>query len=393
MKMFAVVALTFVILIQSFLFKEFSTYIKTTRFSQYHRFVLPVFIIFNLPMLLIFSMKILRIEMHSIISVLLYPFAIWQGGTFFIFLVIMSGKLISLPFKVFNKIKMSMFSKNQKGIKVDESRRRFLRTALFGISAYAFAGATIGAISKDDYVIENIKIKLKKLPVSLKGLTIGLISDIHSGIFMSRDEMDEYVNILNSFNADLIFIPGDFITSEVDEIFPFVESFSKLQARYGIFATLGNHEFFRGEADRIAKEIEKIGIRVLRNQNEIVEINGEKIFIIGIDDLRYGADMDKAMRGVNRNLVKILLSHKPYAFPDFARYGIDLTVSGHTHGGQIVLAKIQDTYIAPASLVSKYVAGYYRLGNSHLYVSRGVGVVGLPIRLNCPPEITRIILA
>jgi len=98
------------------------------------------------------------------------------------------------------------------------------------------------------------------------------------------------------------------------------------------------------------------------------------------------------MKNVKNEKVKILLSHKPYDFPRFAQNQIQLTVSGHTHGGQIVFAKIDDTYITPSALVSKFVAGHYKLGNSHLYVTRGIGVVGLPLRLNCPAEITHITL-
>jgi len=276
--------------------------------------------------------------------------------------------------------------------KLNESRRKFLRTALVGVSAYAFTGSTIGTIARNDFRIEKVRIKIQNLPEELKGLTIGLISDVHSGIFMTEEDMQPYCEALNSLEPDLILMPGDFITSDPDEIYPFINVFKNLKSKYGIFATLGNHEFFPRQPQRIAKIIEENGIRVLRNENEKVEINGEELFIIGIDDLRYGADLDKAMKNVKNEKVKILLSHKPYDFPRFAQNQIQLTVSGHTHGGQIVFAKIDDTYITPSALVSKFVAGHYKLGNSHLYVTRGIGVVGLPLRLNCPAEITHITL-
>jgi len=299
----------------------------------------------------------------------------------------MTTKFVSLftkpIFKKLNRNKIQNF---------DESRRKFLKTAFFGVSAYAFAGSTLGTLARNDYKIERVKIKIENLPDELKGLTIALISDIHSGIFMTEEDMREYARAIENLQPDLILLPGDFITSDPEEIYPFVNAFKNLKAKYGVFATLGNHEFFARQPQMITKLLEENGMRVLRNENEKIEVNGEKIFIVGIDDLRYGADLDRALKNVEKNKLKILLSHKPYAFQKFAYNQIELTVSGHTHGGQIVFAKIDDTYIAPASLVSKFVAGHYKLGNSHLYVTRGVGVVGLPIRFNCPPEITHITL-
>lgn len=267
------------------------------------------------------------------------------------------------------------------------NRREFLKASLLGIPAFMLGGE-----SKDEPKVERVKIKIKNLPEPLKGLNIALISDIHSGVFMTREEMEKLADILNNLNPDLILMPGDFVTSDPEEIYPLIEAFKDIKAKYGIFATLGNHEFFRRGQDKIAKAIESIGFRVLRNQSEKVNINGEHFYIVGIDDLRYGADLDRALKNVDRERFKILLSHKPYDFPKFARYQIQLTVSGHTHGGQIVFAKIDDIYIAPASLVSRFISGHYKLGDSHLYVTRGVGVVGIPIRINCPPEITNITL-
>ncbi len=389
MFLFAVFMITFVLGIQIYLLRKLTLYIETTRFKNFSKFIPVVFIIFNLPTLIIIADRIFKLQSKVDLThpLILYPFSIWQGATIFIFIILMAIKLISLPAKpVFKKLNTN------KNPNFDESRRKFLKTAFFGISTYAFAGSTIGTFARNDYKIERIKIKIENLPDELKGLTIGLVSDIHSGIFMTEEEMREYALALESLKPDLILLPGDFITSDPEEIYPFVNAFGNLKAKYGVFATLGNHEFFSRQPKMIAKLLEENGIRVLRNESEKIEINGEKIFIIGIDDLRYGADLDRAIKNVEKNKLKILLSHKPYAFEKFAHNQIELTVSGHTHGGQIVFAKIDDTYIAPASLVSKFVAGHYKLGNSHLYVTRGVGVVGLPIRFNCPPEITHITL-
>jgi hypothetical protein len=373
-------------MIQVYIYRKLNLYIKTTtKLSKLSKLILPLFIILNLPAVLISLSRVLKTQtlIEPSNPFLLYVYSIWYGTTIFVFLVMMLGKVFSITMKIFPKIQEKKF---------DESRRKFMRIALTTLSAYAIVGSTVGTVKRNDYKIEKVKIKIRNLPDEIRGLTIGLISDIHSGIFMTEEDMIEYMQALNSLKPDLILLPGDFVTSDLEEIYPFINVFKNLKARYGIFATLGNHEFFTKQPQKITKIIEENGIRVLRNESEKVEINGNEIFIIGIDDLRYGADLDKATRNVDNKKIKILLSHKPYDFPKFARNQIQLTVSGHTHGGQIVFAKIDDTYIAPASLVSKFVAGHYKIGDSHLYVTRGIGVVGLPLRLNCPPEITQIIL-
>lgn len=203
----------------------------------------------------------------------------------------MTTKFVSLftkpIFKKLNRNKIQNF---------DESRRKFLKTAFFGVSAYAFAGSTLGTLARNDYKIERVKIKIENLPDELKGLTIALISDIHSGIFMTEEDMREYARAIENLQPDLILLPGDFITSDPEEIYPFVNAFKNLKAKYGVFATLGNHEFFARQPQMITKLLEENGMRVLRNENEKIEVNGEKIFIVGIDDLRYGADLDRALK-------------------------------------------------------------------------------------------------
>ncbi len=384
MIIFSLFMLSFVAFVQFYICKRLTLYIKTTKLNKFSKLIPPIFITLNLPVILIFLIRTLKLQITFDLTPVIYTYSIWQGTTIFIFIVMIIGKVISVPLKLLPQ-------KAEK--KFDSSRRKFIQTTFTALSTYALVGSTIGTVKRDDHRIEKVKIKIKNLPDELKGLTIALISDIHSGPFMNEEEMYSYAVAINSLEPDLILMPGDFITSDPEEIYPFVNVFKNLNAKYGVFATLGNHEFFAKQPRRIARIIEENGIRVLRNESEKININREEIYIIGIDDLRYGADLDKAMKNVKDEKIKILLSHKPYDFPNFAKYGIQLTVSGHTHGGQIVFAKIDDTYITPASIVSRFVAGHYKIGDSHLYVTRGLGTVGLPIRLNCPPEITHIILA
>jgi uncharacterized protein len=196
-------------------------------------------------------------------------------------------------------------------------------------------------------------------------------------------------------NADLIVVPGDFVTSNFGEVFPFAEAFNILRAPYGVYGVLGNHDFYSG-ADAVAKEVDNCGIRLLRNDKLVIEKDGGKFYLIGVDDVgvnnRAPIKLDEAIGSAPLDIPRILLCHRPYYLNAARDKNIDLVLSGHTHGGQVVLGRFGDMVIAPSRLASKYVWGKYREGNTHMYVSRGIGTVGLPIRINCPPEITKITL-
>jgi predicted MPP superfamily phosphohydrolase len=194
----------------------------------------------------------------------------------------------------------------------------------------------------------------------------------------------------------MIAVPGDFVNANVREIAPFGEAFSALRAPSGVFGVLGNHDFYTGSPDIVAREVTSCGIRVLRNESIEIRKNGARISVLGVDDIgRYATApmlMDKTIASAPPGVVRILLCHRPYFIQEAAERNIGLILSGHTHGGQIVFARIGNAVIAPARIASPYIWGKYRLNDTHMYVSRGVGTVALPIRINCPPEITLITL-
>ena len=165
-----------------------------------------------------------------------------------------------------------------------------------------------------------------------------------------------------------------------------------MRAPLGVYGCLGNHEFYSRAPDEITKRLEDAGIRILRNESLSLSHRGSKFSLLGIDDVGHGDNFAAAMSGNSTNDFKILLSHKPYFFPKAAEAKIDLVLSGHTHGGQVVFVKVGDFALAPATFVSKYVAGLYDIGDSFMYVSRGVGTIGVPFRINCPPEVTKLVL-
>jgi uncharacterized protein len=273
-----------------------------------------------------------------------------------------------------------------------------------GVSAYAFGGAAYGMIRHDTYSIEHKDIKIENLPEELKGTTITLISDIHSGQYMNEKDMREYADVVNGLGSDIICIPGDFVNSKAEEVPPLTKAFRDLKAKHGVYGSLGNHDFFMN-GDYVASAINnETPIQMLRNDYRKITINGKELYMMGIDDTRGGGiHMETVMRYLRATedkmkqneadlagKPKILLCHKPYGFDELAPKNIDLILAGHTHGGQVVPVKIGNFNLSFAASVSKYIEGLYTIGKSNMYVSRGIGTVGLPIRLNCPPEVTVI---
>jgi predicted MPP superfamily phosphohydrolase len=405
--------------LQALNYYSFVRYLKTTKFYKpaYKWYALIPFILFNVVFLLIMVVfgRHFNPPQWFVIAGMM-PFYVWQAATFFIGVWLLIGKLIKLPFlisawllKLIRPIKHWFEKiKTRRAVQVvDLSRRRFLRTATFAVSSYAFAGAAYGIIRHDDFKIDSKQIKIADLPPELKGLTLTLISDIHAGQFMQEDEMREYADIINGIGSDLIFIPGDFVNFQPEDSKSVAKAFRDLKAEYGVYGSLGNHDFFVNP-DYVASVMNNESpVKVLRNKHDKITINGKDLYILGVDDTRdAGIRLNEAILNYIDNTMKeagtlnasfkdspkILLCHKPYAFDDIARRNLDLVLSGHTHGGQVVPVKFGDFNLSFAAFVSKYISGFYNIGKANMYVSRGIGTVGLPIRLNCPPEVTKITL-
>jgi len=214
-------------------------------------------------------------------------------------------------------------------------------------------------------------------------------------MFMRASQMTQYAAIANSLKPDIVALTGDFVATHNDQVEPFMNAMSMLEAKYGVFGCLGNHDMFTHSENAIAQRFESSGFKLLRNQNEIVDVDGAKLNIVGVDYLfgsRSSSNMlERVLRDLSLEGTTILLQHAPQLFPQAAKMGIDLTLSGHTHGGQIALT-FGDIIIAPARLSTMFLAGLFKIGDSHLYVNRGLGTTGPPIRINAPPEITHITL-
>jgi uncharacterized protein len=370
------------------------------------------FVIFNIPFIwAIFNSVDFALIPKWLYNSFILPFFIFQGAILFISIYILAGKIIKLiinipifilkRFKIIRE-KIEKFKTKKSVIRYDKSRRAFLTTSAALVSGYAFIGSGLGTIDKDKYEITYRNIKIKNLPEELNGTTLSLFSDIHSGPFMDEGIMKEYCDVINSLNSDIILIPGDLTNSKQDEVHPFTKSFRDLKAKYGVYSTLGNHDYF-SDPDYISRAvINESPIKMLRNESEFININGKELCLIGIEDLKDSGGqrryiiidyLNSALEKTDKKyqkLPKILLCHKPYIYREILDRNIDLMLSGHTHGGQIVLAKFGNLNFSIAATVSDLISGHYKDGDSNLYISRGIGTVGLPMRLNCPPEITQI---
>jgi predicted MPP superfamily phosphohydrolase len=274
--------------------------------------------------------------------------------------------------------------------RVDDGRRTFLRLSGTGLLTVAVGTPVLASLATArDYRIVRQPLVFPNLPFDLDGLTIAQISDLHSGPFMSKNDMLEIFELVNSLHPLITFVTGDFVDSSDSEIKPLTSAIGMLRAEYGVFGCLGNHDHF-ATAARVNAALVDQRINMLNNSNATLTIDDARLSIIGIDDagkgLRNFARPDLALQNVDPESFKILLTHRPDFFKGAKRLDIDLTLAGHTHGGQVG-GKIFGVGIYPVNLVYEYSMGHYMEDGKQLYVNVGVGMVGAPIRL-VRPEIT-----
>jgi predicted MPP superfamily phosphohydrolase len=243
-------------------------------------------------------------------------------------------------------------------------------------------------ISRERFSVNDERIWLDALPSQFHGLRIVQISDIHHGLFLPKEWLSEAVRQANRLNPDIIALTGDFVTYSKRMIGPAAELLGRLRARYGVYAVLGNHDF-RVDADAVTRALRNQRIDVLRNRHISLRFGSKSIYLIGVDDYGYGADLRRAIRGVPRDAATVLLAHNPRVIHLASRHNVSLVLSGHTHGGQVNLPLLGTVYgRSPERL--RYKIGWDRMGATQIYVSRGIGTIVLPWRLRCPAEITHL---
>jgi len=272
------------------------------------------------------------------------------------------------------------------------SRRQFLRTAGTAMITAPVA-LTIGAsaATAHDYQINKLRLHYPGLPSGLNGLRIVQLSDIHSGIYMTEQQMRDIFHLVNEQQPDLVAITGDFVDNSPSEIPALYRAIADLKAEYGVFGCLGNHDHY-ASAPMVSSALRQQGVQVLTNGSRTLRINGESLTLLGVDDIESGstntARMDQAAQWLPQDGFRVLLSHRPDLFDDARNRGVDLTLSGHTHGGQIGF-EVMGVPFYPIHLFHDYAKGLYEIGEHKLYVNVGIGMVGVPVRL-VRPELTVI---
>jgi uncharacterized protein len=282
----------------------------------------------------------------------------------------------------------------------DPARREFLKKGVGMAAAAPFMVSGYGALlERRQFEVDHFAIPVPGLSSELAHLTVVQLSDIHVGPFMTPEELAEYVEAVNRLKPDIVALTGDFVAGNASEVDPCVESLAQLQARYGVFACLGNHDVYARAEDKLEQLFAEKRIQTLRNSAKSIRIAGSKVSVLGIDDLERGhSDLRRALTVCESEPgeVKVLLSHRPEIFPAAAKADIDLVLSGHYHGGQVKLSPAARS-LSVARLLTPYAEGLFRLAPSdhagktaHLFVSRGIGITGVPIRINCPPQIAHL---
>jgi uncharacterized protein len=274
------------------------------------------------------------------------------------------------------------------------NRRKFIKR---------LAAAGVAAIAVDSTLIEpnrprliRKEIALRRWPSQLNGFTIALLSDFHYDPYFSVHPIRSAVEVVNGVQPDLIALTGDFVSVPLvgnsakgaSDAEPCAQLLGKLRAPQGVWSVLGNHDVF-SDAARVTDALDAVGIPMLSNKSVAIEKDGARFWLGGVADVLGGrADLPGTLRGIPSAEAVVLMAHEPDYADYVAGYPVDLQLSGHTHGGQVRFPFMRPLYL-PA-LAKKYVWGLFKIRDLTLYTNAGIGTVEIPVRWNCPPEITFI---
>ena len=328
-------------------------------------------------------------------ALLAAPFFWWTASSIVAFVVAM---LFAIPRGIAGGVRWLRARRRAADPEIQSpARRQFLeRTAALATGAPFVAGAYGLLYGRLNLQVTAQTIRLPRLPRAFEGFRICQLSDIHIGPFMPAAEIRKYAAIANAQRPDMIALTGDFVTFDPHTEQAVVDALGGLRAPFGVYGSLGNHDAWAGVEDSITELFRQTGVRILRSANVAIASHGESFNLIGVDfqsARRFGPSppvqhlLGNIEGIVDRDRVNILLSHNPDTFDRAAELGIDLSLAGHTHGGQAALEFISPE-IAPSRLVTPYVAGWFQKPGGQLYVNRGIGTIFIPIRIGAPPEIT-----
>jgi predicted MPP superfamily phosphohydrolase len=270
------------------------------------------------------------------------------------------------------------------------ARRNFLQTAGVGLCLAPVAATAFGIVTRNRFQVSEVHIPVPNLPKDLDGLKIVQLSDIHLSPFLSEREFARAIDMANEIRAQIALVTGDLITRQGDPLDACLGQLARLRADAGVLGCLGNHEIYTETEAYVTAQGRRLGIEFLRHEARGLRFGGAAINMAGVDYQRkHSRYLKGAEKLVAPGALNILLSHNPDVFPVAARQGFDVTIAGHTHGGQVDFELLHQ-HMNVARYFTPYVRGLYREGKSFVYVSSGVGTIGVPVRIGAPPEISLI---
>ncbi|MGB9454798.1 MAG: metallophosphoesterase [Bryobacteraceae bacterium] len=307
------------------------------------------------------------------------------------------GFLLAIPFVILAGLRALVRLLRRRDELPSPARRDFLARTAGVVTAAPFLGGAYGLFyGRLNLEMVERPIRLANLPPAFHGFRIAQLSDIHIGPFMPEEQIRKFAAIANGQKPDLIVLTGDYVTFDAGTQYAVVAALAGLRAPFGVYGCLGNHDAWAGVEDSITALFAANQTRILRGASMPIGIGRDWFNLIGVDfQSRHRFGPSAAVKRLLGNIegliapgqANILLSHNPDTFDRAAALGIDLSIAGHTHGGQAALEFISPE-IAPSRLVTPYVAGIFQKPGGQLYVNRGIGTIGVPIRIGAPPEIT-----
>jgi hypothetical protein len=336
-----------------------------------------------LGVLIVVGMVASRVVSRALSSPVMWVVYIWIGLFFFLFMLLGALDVVRGVVALVQRFGATP--------PPDPERRQFLARILGGVVGVGGLGlASFGLVNVlRPVAVKRVKVTLTNLPAAASGFRIVQLTDVHVGPTIGKDFIEDLVAKVNALEPDLVAITGDLVDGSVAELGALVAPLGKLRAREGVYFVTGNHEYYSG-VDQWLEFLGTLGIRVLRNEH--VSIRGDEGFdLAGIDDASaasygrgHGADLHRAVGGRSPSRALVLLAHQPNGIALAERLGVDLQLSGHTHGGQLF------PWNFVVRLVFPFLAGLYRQGRTQVYVSEGTGYWGPPMRVGTAAEITHI---
>lgn len=287
---------------------------------------------------------------------------------------------------------VALTSRLLSGQPIDASRRTFLSRIIAGIAGVFTLGLSGAGVAEalGEVALKRVKVALRKWPKELSGMRIVQLTDVHIGPMIGREWLEGIVARVNELDADIVVITGDLVDGSVEALREHVAPLAQLRSKRGVYFVTGNHEYYSGVKSWV-EHLGQLGLRVLRNEHVTIGEGAASFDLAGVDDHTgsqfdkdHGVDVAKALAGRDPSRECILLAHQPKEVIDAAKFGVGLQISGHTHGGQVFPATLL------VRLQQPFVAGLDRLGDTQIYVSRGTGYWGPPMRVGAPAEIAVI---